>query len=218
VVGAFDGSYKILDPGPGTSGVKLTTRYSAFYDVKIYRRGPQSRDALSIGGHSPVELLVTDPQGRQTGYDQSSGTILEDIPDSSYEFEQGIGDSGGILPPLPGVHSFGVNSPIPGTYTVDVLGTGSGPYSVIVSNATSVGDVTEQTFSGTASPGSRDEYQVQIAGAAVGGIAELPNVSSAALRASSSGSNYRLWSIVLVVILGGGLLMPSAWYVRRRLR
>ncbi|HEU0293373.1 MAG TPA: SBBP repeat-containing protein [Anaerolineales bacterium] len=70
-------------------------------------------------GLSPIELLVTDPQGRRLGYDPGSGQILNEIPLGVYVHPTGE--------PV----EFVVYAPQAGNYTITVTGTGNGPYTLL---------------------------------------------------------------------------------------
>ena len=79
---------------------------------------------VEAGLHSPGELLVTDSQGRRTGFDPRTGQHYNEIPNSSYWEDQ--------LVDLEPVKIFGVNNFAPEEYTIEVIGTGTGPYTLHV--------------------------------------------------------------------------------------
>jgi uncharacterized delta-60 repeat protein len=200
-------SYTIMDPD-GPSGGKLSDTYGAFYDVVVYSK-ETATPCWSVVGHSPVQLLVTDPLGRRAGYDPSTGTISEDMPLSSYGVEAGTGDDDGLLPPLPDRPYFEQSESLGGTYSIQAIGIGDGPYELIVTHVADSGETTEQILTGIAAPGSVDVFQVQVQGASpVGGVAELPDASN------SSGENYlRLAALVALASLA---IAAVAWHARRR--
>ena len=74
----------------------------------------------------PVELLITDPQGRVTGYDPIKDISFKDIPDSYYEtvFMEDT-ESGDRGPPLMELE---IPRPLAGDYQLQVIGTGTGAY------------------------------------------------------------------------------------------
>jgi len=67
---------------------------------------------VEAGLHSPGELLVTDSQGRRTGFDPRTGQHYNEIPNSSYWEDQ--------LVDLEPVKIFGVNNFAPEEYTIEV--------------------------------------------------------------------------------------------------
>lgn len=66
-------------------------------------------------GKSPIKTSITDPFGRTTGYNWSSGQILLEIPNSTYVSE---------------TETYKIRSPQPGFYTGIVYGTANGTYSM----------------------------------------------------------------------------------------
>lgn len=49
------------------------------------------QSAIDVSGDDNIEVLVTDPLGRRTGFDPSAGIIREEIPGSAY-FVDALGD------------------------------------------------------------------------------------------------------------------------------
>ncbi|NOK63563.1 MAG: hypothetical protein GFH27_549281n430 [Chloroflexi bacterium AL-W] len=76
--------------------------------------------SLLIYAPGPVELLLTDAQGRRLGYDPDSGTIVEEIPDALYYQN----------PDEPAVTLFIYGADL-GDYDITVTGTATGDYEVI---------------------------------------------------------------------------------------
>jgi hypothetical protein len=118
--------------------------------------------ALRISGHSPVELLVTDPAGDRTGLEPVSGQSFSEIPNGSYAAEAIAGDedtAGTDSTPESKV----LDLPLPktGTYCLQVFGTGTGPFSIEFVAYDSKGNPGMKTVSGNAGPGTRAEYKVQ---------------------------------------------------------
>jgi len=105
---------------------------------------------------SPVNILITDPNGKQLGVDSLgdshndfSGTIVNSITGGSENFNNGF-DSGPGEPRF-----FAIKNPVPGTYNVQSIGTGSGPYTVHVYSVNTANPVGQAiSTSGTASVGS----------------------------------------------------------------
>ncbi|NJO81306.1 MAG: PKD domain-containing protein [Blastochloris sp.] len=76
--------------------------------------------SLLLYAPGPVELLLTDAQGRRLGYDPDSGTILKEIPDALYYQN----------PDEPAVTLFIYGADL-GDYDITVTGTATGDYEVI---------------------------------------------------------------------------------------
>lgn len=120
------------------------------------------RPRLTFNIHSPAEIKVTDPNGRSTGYDQGSGQIITEIPDSSYGKDGGISDlENPDAPPLEIFSSLFVSEPIDGAYRLTVIGTGEGPYTLVTSGQDSQGGHAVQTSHGTIQPGVELAYRVE---------------------------------------------------------
>lgn len=173
---AWDGSpdYFIADPyryAPYASGDRTGKLLSEDYKtinqledklqvVIVENKAPQPGMSWIVAAHSPVELLITDPDLVQTGFNPSDSTYPKYISNSTYGVQQGIIDDTGIEPPLPDIKYYGQNNPIPGTYKVQVIGTGMGLYSLDFGFAKGPGDTSLQTFPGIAAPGKIDTYLV----------------------------------------------------------
>jgi hypothetical protein len=175
---APDGSpdYRIADPFRYTpyatgdqSGKLLSEAYRPINQDKdrlhviVYaNKAPQPGKSWTIVAHSPVEMLVTDPNGKRTGFDRQTGREVQDIPGSSYGLEEGIADDEGTAPPLPDALYFGQTNLTPGTYKVEVVGTGTGPYTLDFGFASGPNDTSNQTVRGSALPRSVDTYLVTV--------------------------------------------------------
>ncbi len=91
--------------------------------------------AVSAVAVGPVELVITDPQGRRLGHDQATGNEYAEIPNGSYWTEDPILTTSDDDPTeTHGVTSKNLNVPSPlyGTYTVVSTGTATGTASVML--------------------------------------------------------------------------------------
>jgi hypothetical protein len=208
--------FYILDPNDPGSGLTLLGKYptaSQWTETWIINGG------ASVGAEerSPVAMLLTDPLGRRTGYDPSTGTIVNEIPDSAYGVMGAIENDVTNTDGTPGLVSVYTNAPIPGTYTLQITGTGTGPYHVDAWSSTADGALTSSSSQGNATPGSSTSITVNVQGSSVGGIAELPHLSDSPLGAESSEKHGGLW--VQLGILAAAILVVTgtlAWHARRR--
>jgi cell division septation protein DedD len=130
----YGGSYETfasfkLDP---------TIQLPANCSVGSQHVGPQAQLALasdqqSLSGDlaisSDVQFLVTDPEGRQTGFDPATGKVVNGIPGAFY-FPESIGDFGGN--PNGGqtqpIYKFNTHQPSDGVFTVVFFGASSSSY------------------------------------------------------------------------------------------
>ena len=139
---------------------------------------------------SPVNILVTDPNGKELGVDSLgnqhndfTGTLVNPITGGSENFNNAF-DSGPGEPRF-----FAINNPVPGTYNVQSIGTGSGPYTVHVYSLNLANPVGQAiSTSGTASVGSTGSESFTLD--AAGNIAFTTANTSTALGISPGSANF----------------------------
>jgi hypothetical protein len=102
---------------------------------------------LSLFLFSSANLFVTDPEGRSTGYDPSTGLVVNAIPSALY--------SGPSTEP----QFLVIPNPLNGSYSIIMVGKANGNYTLTVEYATST-QTTTQTFNGTVSPQQTNYYSV----------------------------------------------------------
>lgn len=141
--------WKIHDP----SGGRITNlrdaaggAYGNTWTAARYYSGEPGAYPFPIYGiewriYSPAELVITDPQGRRTGYDPVSGKTYNEIPNSAY-FEEGIDndETGEVNPHKVKVLSVEGGAEA-GEYTMTVTGTGNGTYSMSIINKSLQGPI-----------------------------------------------------------------------------
>ena len=111
---------------------------------------------------SPAELLLTDRQGRRTGYDPETGTIVDEIPGSAYVQAANVVTADTVDPQAPTGKLLTVTAPHDDLYTLSVIGTGSGPYHLSVDTG---GGFTSSEISytvATTTVGAVDDYVVDV--------------------------------------------------------
>jgi len=158
--------YKIADPSGPIGQVQLFSQTSyTLRAVIIYDGGLPPGTTFVLRAHSPVQLLITDPDGNQTGFDITTGSYMEDIPSSAYDLEPGLANDLGD-PSYPSVLSptnyFELSNPSSGVYILQVIGTGSGPYHLEFDNADATGSSKQLIISGITAPGQVDTYYFSI--------------------------------------------------------
>jgi uncharacterized protein YcfL len=146
-------TYSINDPIYGET--TLLEKYSNNYSkIILYSNSPADPRTLRISAHSPVELLVTDPLGRKLGFDPTSNTTWNEIPNATYTVDE-ISANGANLPPLQDKY-LEIIAPLDGNYTVDVIGTGQGAYEIDTFASDWTGKISKKVNTGLADFGSLD--------------------------------------------------------------
>jgi hypothetical protein len=203
----------INDPGgnracPSCGHTTLAGYGNTFCSRIIYQPSGGSAARLAVRVHSPAELVVTDPLGRRVGFDPRTGTSYDEVPGASYGVDSRIVTEDEEV--FPGVETAWFNAPVDGDYTVQVIGTDTGSYVVDGEAYSQNGVLTEIAGpSGTTTPNQVDTAVVQYTSqAAVGGIAQIPDVSD------SSAPHH----IALAAAAAAGAIALTAgiWCARRR--
>jgi hypothetical protein len=162
-VGTTD-TYSINDPGHSTVPLFSTLEGYGFnyLGIRKFSSTATAPSALYIAAHSPVELLVSNSDGKRTGFDPSTGTTLSEIPESSYGVES-IEDDTDLTSgsTRPDVKIFEALNPGAGSYTVQVIGTGIGPYVLDFLGYDSNGTHKITTITGSTIPGSVTTFSVE---------------------------------------------------------
>jgi hypothetical protein len=142
-------AWYINDPGGYNLSQLGTDSYAGL--IK-YATTPREPKALYIAIHSPVELLITDPAGRTTGYSPDTGRYMNDILDASYQTEV-IGTNDGAR----GVKTrvFYSGSPLSGRYSIQLVGIGNGDYKIDFIAYDANGNSSSKSISGAITAGSR---------------------------------------------------------------
>lgn len=155
-------SYLIVDPdqcSAANPGNTLAPYGNSYDSMRLFTTIPRPLTDVRIIAHSPVELLLTDSQGNQTGLNPFTGLAFENIPASSYSREA-IEDDFDYTLTLPEIKVLEVLQPSDGKYSLQVFGTGNGEYSLDFVGYDSNGKRSKQTFKGNATLGSSEVFKV----------------------------------------------------------
>ncbi len=162
-------TYAIIDPARRFS--TLRGYGNKFINKALYSPGTASHLAsLYIGVASPLQFLVTDPNGRRTGYDPKTGNMLDEIPQSSY-ITQTLADALYPNNPTTEIKGFYTGAPMAGPYRVNTVGTGSGSYTLTFIGTNQIGASTSQVLIGQTTLGQTKTYQITYT--PTGGIGRL---------------------------------------------
>jgi hypothetical protein len=180
-----NGTNTFLINDPGYNNSDLSAYGFQYGGIRPFSSTTSVPSALVITAHSPIELLVTDPTGLQTGYSNSSS--LNQIPASSYQVES-VGDdadaSGGAT--TPEVKTLEIQTPVDGQYTVQAVGTGTGSFSIDFLGYDINGAPSIQTLTGSASQGVTTTYSVAYSSSPGSQIGVVPAITLAVSPTSAS--------------------------------
>lgn len=151
--------YTIADPGFGGRGV--LSDYPEF-ETRGFVSDPSPQGFVSISIEGPADSLITDPDGKQTGFDSNSG-LIQEIPNSVY-FVDAIDDDVDFESETVLNHSVEILQPTDGTYNLTVTGTDNGFYSLGITTIAANGTL-EPTISmmGVTQPGLTATIRIQLA-------------------------------------------------------
>jgi len=106
---------------------------------------------LRFVAESPVNILVTAPNGQRVGYDSTTGSSVIEIEGAIYS---GPGTEPQIVT---------IPSPLPGVYIIDRFGTGVGAYAITIESIGEDGSLVDsQTWTGTAIPGELERGSIHL--------------------------------------------------------
>jgi hypothetical protein len=141
--------YNINDPLYGRTTI-FSQYYGTYSSVLTFSNSTDKR-IVTVSPHSPVDLLVEDPNGLFTGYDPQTGTSWNQIPRSEYFTNTLAPDGGsGLGTNVLKSKMFWQLQPLNAQYGVEVLGYGSGSYQLWFSASNLNGIYSKITQSGIA--------------------------------------------------------------------
>ena len=149
---------RVIGIGPSQDVVVLASGLNAApfvqptgIDVYPGYRPTVSGLSMYVRIDSPVNVLITDSDGKSIGIDPLTGLTVNDFGALGF-------DSQTEEP-----HIYGIRLPADGDYTIKTLGTGSGPYHVTVYGVDhATNQVSKTQFSGEATPGSQSTHEFAV--------------------------------------------------------
>jgi len=124
---------------------------------------------------TPIEFLVTTPDGRRVGFDPATGgTLTEDDSVLPVELGGWIDVFGEAAPGAP-AKFLAVRRPAAGVYRLSVIGTAEGPATFTISTVTGATRTVLETFNGTVTPGTLLKYEARLAGPGAPTVARVTN-------------------------------------------
>ncbi len=129
---------------------------TAFYYEAALTPSTYHRSGLRISAHSPIQLVITDPQGRRVGYDPRTNTLYNEIPDVAYVTGMIIGPNGDTLPEFKYVL---IPEPLYGSYQAQAIGSETGSYEITAERIDG-SVVSKWTFDGVAQANSSNSFSI----------------------------------------------------------
>jgi hypothetical protein len=160
VVGG-NATYSDIDPDDYPNGGTLQGFGYTYGGLALFKEAGASLAGLYITAHSPVELLLTAPDGSQTGFNPLTNIRYDGIPQGGYLELSLADDKDHSLPSTPPEKALAVVDPLDGTYALQVFGTGNGTFTIDFMGYDSNGIPSTQSITGTAALGQTITYQVQ---------------------------------------------------------
>lgn len=147
-------TYSINDPYYGQTTLYEKWNNSYMYIIS-YIGTPADPSSIRISAHSPIELVVIDPQGRKSGFDPTTNTVWDEIPGATYVVET-ISTEDGSDQQLPESKILLIPSPVDGEYEILAFGTDIGDYTIYSVATDWEGDTSQTSFTGVAEVDSID--------------------------------------------------------------
>jgi len=160
ITGKQNDDYTIADPGFAKTTLSE-------YNNKFVTRGfvadpPGDLSELNLAMGDVAETLLTDPFGRETGFDQNLQKIVEQIPTSAY-FRDSLQNDVSGAPATETGHLTEIFQPTEGTYQIVVNGLKLGTYSLSLRVFSQDGSSQPGVLiPGIAGPGSSAEFSIQL--------------------------------------------------------
>ena len=155
-------TYSTLDPDSYPNGDTLLGGFNDTYAaIDTYSDTSGDLTGLYFVAHSPVELVLTAPDGGQKGVNPFNGTVLDSIPSSGYKEFTIANDQNPAAKSLPKIKRLNVVSPADGAYILSIFGTGSGAFTIDIAADGVSGNRQKSTIKGFATKGSRVCYKIE---------------------------------------------------------
>jgi hypothetical protein len=100
--------------------------------------------------HSPAHLYITDPLGRQVGFDPTTHSVVNNVP---YAKLSKMGSD---------PENITISWPLDGSYSIQLTGIATDPYTLEIALSTNYPTVTTQEFRGTISPQEKQTFVTSI--------------------------------------------------------
>ncbi len=154
-------TYSTQDPDSYPNGETLLGGFNDTYAaIDTYSSSVGDLHGLYFVAHSPIELVLTAPDGGQKGFNPTTGERPSTIPASGYKEFTIANDENHAAKSLPKIKRLNVVNPEDGSYLLTIYGTGAGAYSINIAADDIDGNRQTKIIKGIATPGSRVCYQI----------------------------------------------------------
>jgi len=147
----------------GTGYTNPTAGTLEFWTRGAVHAPPPGLTGLSISVDAVVNLMVTDPNGLQSGFSSGSPNPVQNVPHSAAGVDQIDDDETGQAGSA--VETVMINAPAAGIFQISLTGLVGGRYSMEINAEASDGTVQSISFSGTTLPGYVTTFGVVYDGA-----------------------------------------------------
>ncbi len=148
-------AFRINDPGYPNS--TLAGYGFTYQGIRKFSSTPSPAQALVIRAHSPVELLLSDSSGHQTGFDPATGQHFNQITNGTYTLDS-IGNDEDPTIGSPETKVLDIRNPGNGSYVLHVFGTGLGLFSIDLIGYDTNGAPSFNTITGVTDAGVETSY------------------------------------------------------------
>lgn len=139
------------DPAYGNSAVAM----------RSFQKTASDFSTFEVTSLAPTQILVTDSSGRRTGFDSVTLTVMEEIPNSYYYFEESYADPSGSNPSPPdgsGIYTVLIMTPQQDDYEVEIVSEDNELYSFSVHATDSDAGLDLALFEDTKREGEDHKY------------------------------------------------------------
>ena len=160
-VGILADTFSLNDPAHNKTKLSDSPYNNNAFQMRRYKKTASDFSFFEVSALSPTQLLIIDSLGRKTGYDETTNSVLEEIPNSYYYFESAIADDTGENPPPAegsGIYVAGITHPQEDKYTVKIIGENGQLYSIATHGSDRNGEVLFDLFEAT--PSAQQQHEL----------------------------------------------------------
>ncbi len=155
-------TYSTVDPDSYPNGDTLLGGFGDTYGaIDTYSSSSGELSGLYFVAHSPIELVLTAPDGGEKGVNATTGAHLDTISGAGYKEFTIVNDENHALKSLPKIKRLNVADPSDGTYLLTIYGTGTGAYTIDIAADDISGNRVKKVIKGIATKGSRTCFVIQ---------------------------------------------------------